>query len=298
MLLVGMAASAVAFGFLLEDFTPKKLIEVIQGAAVAPMALNVVALWKQEARDPARTAPDAPRAAFGEAWGQFIAEPRTKRLLAAVGLGAAAFSMQDVLLEPYGGDVLALSVSQTTYLTAIFAVGTIIGFAIAARRLTRRAEPHRLAAIGALVGVFAFAFVVLADPLNSPLLFRFGVGLIGVGGGLFSVCTLTALMALAREGQSGVAIGAWGAVQATCAGLAIATGGAVRDIVQALAADGMLGPAFSGPAAGYGVVYHMEIMLLFLTLAAIGPLARYTNAPDEPATNRKDEKFGLAAFPG
>ncbi len=302
MLLVGMAVSAVTFGFLLEDFTPKRLIQVIQGAAVATMVLNLIALWKQEARNPERTAADAPREAFGEAWGQFVGAPRVKRLLAAVGLGAAAFSMQDVLLEPYGGDVLALSVSETTYLTAIFAIGTIMGFAIAARRLTRRADPHRLAAMGALLGVVAFAFVVLADPLKSPLLFRVGVGLIGAGGGLFSVCTLTALMALARKGQSGVAVGAWGAVQATCAGLAIATGGAVRDVVSALAANGALGPAFSGPAAGYGVVYHLEIMLLFLTLAAIGPLARYPGAPDAPGADRTTEpgekKFGLAAFPG
>jgi BCD family chlorophyll transporter-like MFS transporter len=32
-----------------------------------------------------------------------------------------AFNMQDVLLEPYGGEILGLSVSATTLLTATWA---------------------------------------------------------------------------------------------------------------------------------------------------------------------------------
>jgi BCD family chlorophyll transporter-like MFS transporter len=43
------------------------------------------------------------------------------RHLLAVGLGTMAFSMQDVLLEPYGGQVLGLSVAATTKLTATLA---------------------------------------------------------------------------------------------------------------------------------------------------------------------------------
>ena len=39
--------------------------------------------------------------------------------LIAVGVGTLAFSMQDVMLEPYGGQVLGLSVSATTMLTAV-----------------------------------------------------------------------------------------------------------------------------------------------------------------------------------
>jgi BCD family chlorophyll transporter-like MFS transporter len=50
MLLLGTIGSALIFGQLLEDFTPAKLIQVIQGAAVATMALNILALWKQEPR--------------------------------------------------------------------------------------------------------------------------------------------------------------------------------------------------------------------------------------------------------
>ncbi len=294
MLLLGMVGSSLAFGALLGDFNQIKLIQVIQGAAVATLALNVAALWKQEARDPSKTAFDRPRPAFLEAWRAFGRTTRAGRLLVAVGLGTAAFGMQDILLEPYGGEILGLSVGATTALTALLAAGALTGFALAARSLGQGVDPYRLAAIGALAGVAAFTAVIFAAPLDSPLLFRAGTTLIGFGGGLFSVCMLTAAMALARDGQSGLALGAWGAVQATAAGGAIALGGAVRDVVSGLAALGHLGPALTGPTTGYGVVYLIEILLLFATLAAMGPLVR-------PASGRRAEqatKLGLAEFPG
>lgn len=294
MLLVGMGLSALVYGALLTEFSQLKLIEVIQGAAVVTIVLNVIALWKQEARDKRVMDPATARPAFAESWKKLTRDPRATRLLWAVGLGAAAFSMQDVLLEPYGGEILLLSVSETTQLTALFALGTLVGFALAARRLMNGGEPHRLAGFGALFGVFAFAAVIFAEPLASPLIFRIGVTLIGFSGGLFSVCTLTAMMAFAKDHDSGIALGAWGAVQATAAGSAIAIGGAVRDIIGSLATDGALGPAFSSAATGYSAVYHIEIVLLFATLAAIGPLARYA----EPVQNKPEKPFGLAAFPG
>ncbi|MEM9168560.1 MAG: BCD family MFS transporter [Pseudomonadota bacterium] len=293
MLLAGMAASGIVFGFLLADFSPLRLIQVIQGAAVVTVALNLAALWRQETRNPDRLAPPPETKSFRESWRGFTKTPGATRLLVAVALGAAAFGMQDVLLEPYGGEVLLLSVAETTRLTALFAVGAIAGFGLAARRLTRGAEPHRLAAHGALVGVFAFTAVIFSAPLTAPALFQAGVFLIGFGGGLFSVCTLTALMALARPGEAGVAVGAWGAAQATAAGAAIALGGALRDAVSAVALSGAFGPAFATPAAGYGFVYHIEIALLFATVIAIGPLARHRHTPPTD----EESRFGIAAFP-
>jgi len=294
MLLAGMLLSALVIGTLLADFSQLRLIRVVQGAAALTIILNIIALWRQEARAPDQTRPGRERPVFSEAWAAFMAGGRPARLLVAVGLGAAAFSMQDVLLEPYGGEVLGLSVGGTTLLTALWAAGALAGFALAARSLTRGRDPHRLAAYGMVIGVFAFAAVVLAHPLGSPALFRAGAVLIGLGGGFFAVGTLTAAMELGEAGGSGLALGAWGAVQATAAGLAVAAGGALRDGVDALAATGWLGPAMQGPAVGYTAVYHIEIALLFAALAVIGPLARHAGG----RSVRAPGSFGLAEFPG
>jgi len=294
MLLAGMLLSALVLGAILAEFTPFRLIQVVQGAALAAMALNLTAMWKQEARNPALTNPAAPRPAFREAWADLTNGGRAGRLLAAVGLGAAAFSMQDVLLEPYGAQVLGLAVGETTLLTALWASGALAAFALSAQQLGRGAEPHRLAAFGALLGAFAFALVIFAGPLRSVLAFSLGVFGIGFGGGVFAVGAMIAAMALARsERTSGLALGAWGAVQATGAGLGLALGGALRDLTANLALSGRLGEALLSPITGYSVVYHLEIALLFATLIAIGPLARHSARGPSP----RPAPFGLAEFP-
>ncbi|WP_405221696.1 BCD family MFS transporter [Lentisalinibacter sediminis] len=294
MLLVGMVASALVFGALLRDFSQVRLIQVIQGAALATFALNMLALWKQEAMQPEKTDRSVPRPSFTDAWRAFAEAPGARRFLVAVGLGTAAFSMQDILLEPYGGHILGLSVGATTALTALLAGGTLVGFALAARHLARGGDAFRLAGVGALVGLFAFPAVIFAAPLASANLFRAGTVLIGFGAGLFSVGTLTAAMAMNRGRYTGLALGAWGAVQASAAGIAIAAGGAIRDLVSGLASAGVFGPAMNDVSAGYSFVYHLEILLLFATLIAIGPLVRHAPASPE----RSPSRFGLAEFPG
>jgi BCD family chlorophyll transporter-like MFS transporter len=197
MLLLGMVVSALVFGSLLHDFTAKQLIQIIQGVAVITVVLNVIAMWKQEARNPKLTARDAPRISFSQAWAQFSAAGRAKRLLIGVGLGSAAFSMQDILLEPFGGQVFGLNVGETTWLTATLALGTLAGFAISARRLSSGGDPYRLASLGILAGIMAFAAVIFSPVLDMVSLFQTGAFFIGLGGGLFSVGMLTAAMDLA-----------------------------------------------------------------------------------------------------
>ncbi|WP_439102474.1 BCD family MFS transporter [Congregibacter sp.] len=291
MLLLGTIVSALLFSVLLDDFSNLKLIKVIQGTAIATIVLNAIALWRQESLMPSRTDPARPRPSFSASWGAFTESGKTKRLLLAIGLGTAAFSMQDILLEPYGGQILGMSVSATTGLSAIWGLGMLVAFALSSRRLSGGADPIRLSGYGAALGLFAFAAVILSAPLGSPFLFKIGAACIGLGGGFFAVGTLTAAMALGKDEEKGLALGAWGAVQATAAGLAIALGGALRDYVTHLAVSGKLGSALMDPVTGYSAVYHLEILLLFAALIALGPLVRGSGQIGQKST------FALHEFP-
>lgn len=274
MLLAGMAASALSFGVFLAHFSEIRLIQVVQGAALTTMCLNLLALWKQEPRDPSRSSAPAERVRFAAAWRHFIDGSGSRRRLIAIGIGTAAFGMQDILLEPYGGQILHLSVGQTTSLTATLAAGGLAGFATAGWSLGRGGDAYRIAALGTMVGLAAFSAVIFAAPLQSIALFAIGASLIGFGAGMFAVGTLSASMATALDGQSGLAIGAWGAVQASAAGIATALGGLIRDAVSGLAAQGHFGAALADPSIGYSTVYHIEVALLFVTLIVLGPLVR------------------------
>ncbi|MFZ1109679.1 MAG: PucC family protein [Rhodomicrobium sp.] len=281
MLLIGMIASALIFGWLLlhptwEILPPGQLIGVIQGSAVATLILNSIALWKQEVRRPSRlltpeelAVETAPRPLFKDSWAAYVRGGNAIRRLIAIGLGTMAFSMEDVLLEPYGGQILHLAVSDTTKLTATWAIGGLFGFGLASRILSRGFDPFRMALYGALVGIPAFLCVIFAAPFGSTALFVIGTSLIGFGMGLFGHGTLTATMNLAPKNQSGLALGAWGAVAATASGSAIALGGIIRDVV-----DSFVGNSALGAATGYISVYSLELVLLFATLIAMVPLLR------------------------
>jgi len=277
MLLAGAVGGSLVFSFLLADFSPHRLVQVVQGTAMVVLILNALALWKQEARNPQRAAArkQTQRPPFKVVWTHFINLPNARRFLWTTGLGTMAFNMQDIVLEPYGGEILHLTVGATSALTAMLAGGGLIGFLIAGRQLARGMDPMLLAASGAMVGIPAFSAVIFSAPLEAGWLFRLGALGIGLGGGLFAVGTLFTAMRLDGGGYIGLALGAWGAVQSTAAGLAMFFGGALRDGVTQLTAGGAFGAAFAVPSVGYSVVYHVEMLLLFVTLIAVGPLVRH-----------------------
>ncbi|MEK0435139.1 MAG: hypothetical protein RL369_1188, partial [Pseudomonadota bacterium] len=207
MLLLGLVDSGSLFGWLLADFSPLRLIQTVQGSAVLVVMLNLNALWKQEALNRERARQQSDEADFSAHWRSYIARPGVKRFLWTVGLGTCAFNMQDIILEPYGGEILQLGVGATSLLTAISAAGALLAFGLAARLLASGLDAGRIAALGALLGMPAFAMVIFSAPLEAPYLFRFGAFLIGAGGGLFSVGTLTMAMDLQIGDSAGMALG-------------------------------------------------------------------------------------------
>ena len=297
MLLVGMMLAAFAIGGLLRDFTPTRLVQVIQGAAALTMVLNIVALWKQEVRNRALTTSHHSDPAFAQLWAAFTAQPNARRLLLAIGVGATAFAMQDALLEPYGGEILGLSVGSTTALTGAWAAGAMLAFAYGARQLSAGADPLRLAGLGGVAGIIAFLMALFAAPLASPPLLFAGAVMIGFGTGLFSVGTMIAAMGLAQNANSGLALGAWGAVQASCAGIGVALGGLLRDGIAYAALHDSLGATLADRATGYGTVYLVEIALLLAAIVVLGPVTGMNRNVGQNSGGQEQERFGLSEFP-
>mgnify|MGYP006199991143 CR=1 FL=1 len=93
---------------------------------------------------------------------------------------------------------------------------------------------------------------------------------------------------------AGMVLGAWGAVQATACGIAMALGGVTRDLVGHLAEQGMLGEALVSPVTGYSMVFHIEMYMLFCVLIALGPLV----SRQRQATVSDGNRLGLAQLPG
>ncbi|MFK7753496.1 MAG: PucC family protein [Sedimentitalea sp.] len=277
MLLLGMIVSAFVFGALLENYSPGRLIQVIQAAAVLTIVLNGCALWKQEARNRTRATTPMPKQQFRASFARLMRHAGAVRLLVVIALGTFGFGMADVLLEPYGGQVLDLSVAQTTKLTALLALGSLFGFGLASHVLGAGGNPVAMSWYGALVGVPAFCAIIASAYLNAPLVFAGATVFTGVGAGLFGHGTLTATMRAAPRDQIGLALGAWGAVQATAAGLGVALGGVARDLILLSGASGA-----NNPELPYVPVFGAEALFLLAAMAALYPMLKKTAQTPSP----------------
>ena len=145
-----------------------------------------------------------------------------------------AFSMQDVLLEPYGGQVLRLSVGATT----------------GPDRDARGRRPHRLphprrAQLGRGVDPVPFrrrsarssasppsrpSFSPQPLERRRPLFAASASAWIGLGSGIFAHCTLTAAMGMAQGGTDRSSCSVSGApCRPRLPVSAVAAGGLIRD---------------------------------------------------------------------
>ena len=123
-----------------------------------------------------------------------------------------------------------------------------------------------MAIYGAAIGLPAFGLIVWSSSTLVVSVLMAGTLLAGFGAGLFGHGTLTATMRSAPRDQIGLSLGAWGAVQATSAGLSIALGGLIRDTIAAQETVGA--PA----ATPYTSVFLLEAGFLALALLVALPL--------------------------
>ncbi len=296
MFLFGMGISAVVIGILLADFSKLRLIQVVQGSAVLTLILNLVAVWRQEQIIINQQKNDKSEKFF-LSWKKFISDRKTNSLIWVVFWGTLAFSMQDVLLEPYGGQILGLSVSETTNLTGVWALGALLGLALAANNSKKTVSSVSNAMTALLIGIVGFSAIIFSSPMQFPFLYFLGTLLIGFGTGLFSVSLLIIAMALSSKTNlgSGFILGSWGAAQAIGAGLGIAVGGILRDVVNKIALSGYLGSTFENNSIGYIFVYHLEILFIFITLIVLGMLSQEINK--RKIKDHDQKSFGLTEIP-
>ncbi|MEO1290296.1 MAG: PucC family protein, partial [Chloroflexota bacterium] len=164
-----------------------------------------------------------------------------------------AFATHDVLLEPFGGQVLGMSVSGTMQLTALWGITTIVGVGLAVYLLWRKQTPALLMGLGCTVGLLGFMTVSVSSEILSVNAFRLGVSFISIGRGLFVVGSVILVMSLVDVNHAGLFLGLWGIVQAIAQGIGVIGGGLVRDIAQYQYGDVTL---------GYTVVYMTSLALL------------------------------------
>ncbi len=261
MLVMGTIVSSVVIGQLLLHYSPYRLIQVMQGSAVIFIALTFLALYGQERLKPNGkledvTEPVRVRESLGQSLRMLAAQVPLRNLFIVLFLATLGFATHDVLLEPYGGQVLNMSITQTSQLTALWGVGMLMAIALAGWALWMGRSSVLLITLGCLLGAAGFLTVALSSGEALVNMFRIGVVLIGMGRGMFIVGALALVMSLVDRLHAGLFMGLWGITQALAQGFGTIGGGLARDVVQHLTGQ---------VAFGYTLVYFSSLALLILS---------------------------------
>lgn len=287
MMIVGFAITATLAGRFLDPFTPARLVAVAGTVSIVAFVVACLALWRLEPAEPAAAAGqaasqaaaaaggDATRArpaasgaprflhALSEVW----SEPDARRFTVFVFVSMLAYSMQDLILEPFAGLLFGLTPGGTTQLAGLQHGGTLAGMLLASLA-GRRLGPVSLGSLqgwtvaGCLASGAALAGLVVAGRLAPDWPLAANVFLLGVANGAFSIAAIGCMMGMAGEGHAGregTRLGLWGAAQAIGFAAGGLTGAAASDLARLL---------LGSVSAGYGAVFALEA-LMFAAAAAL-----------------------------
>jgi len=297
MMVGGIVASAITVGKLLIPYSPERLFAVACGLAAVMVALVVLATFRLERQaghfrddDAGAPAPDF-RAAIAEIW----AEAPARRFTVFIFVSMIAFSMQDLILEPFTGLVFGLAPGESTKTVGQFHQGGIlIGMILAgiggSAFTAKRADGLRPWVVGGcLASGLGLGGLGLAAVSGPPWPLELNLMILGLGNGVFAVASIGAMMGLAGAGattREGVRMGVWGASQAIAFGLGGLVGAVGLDLARA--ALGEVGAAFQ-------LIFAIEagtfVLAALLAVKATGGAAMRAATMTREGPPRPGEQF-------
>jgi BCD family chlorophyll transporter-like MFS transporter len=262
LLMVGIILTGVGSSVVLESFSFSKFVLLFELGAIASIMLAMFALWRQEPRYSMAKAP--PKGRLRSSLKMIAANHQARWFGAFLFISMFSYFMQDVLLEPFGGEVFGLSASATTRFNAYMGIGVVGGMLAGGLRLIPNLGKRRVTAIGIVIMIGAFsglagtALVGVASSL--PLIIIF----LGLGAGFFTVGGVALMMDMTSREYTGLFVGAWTLLQALAKGPTAIIGGGLQSILVAFG---------SSPAQAYAGVFILEAVGLTLGLIFLRQVA-------------------------
>jgi len=269
MMIFGIAVTAIISGKFLDPFSMTRLIEVtfITGSAALLLIILAVAGIERKTLPNTSSPPAQPVPTFRDSLADAWADPQARLFTIFVFVSMLGYSMQDLILEPFGGLVFGMTPGETTGLSGIQNGGVFAGMVLAGvggSVLARRFPSilKNLTVGGCLLSGLALAALTASSVVAGDWPLTANVFLLGFANGIFAVAAIASMMALAgAAGQArvGLRMGLWGAAQAVAFGLGGFAGAVAVDLIRAA--------GVSVPAA-YGSVFLIE-GLIFVAAAVI-----------------------------
>ena len=246
MMVMGIVISAGTAGALLAPFSWGRLLEVSGGIALTAFVLTVLATFRLERGVQAATPEPTRETNLGDALRAVFAETAARRFTVFVFLSMLAYSMQDLILEPFAGIVFHMSPAQSTSLSAVQHSGVLLGMIVAGiggSAFAGRAagELRGWIAAGCVGSALALAGLAVGAGVGPGWPLAANIAVLGFANGVFAVSAIGAMMSLAGSGSgadTGVRMGVWGAAQGIAFGLGGLAGAIGVDLARHAESDG------------------------------------------------------------
>jgi BCD family chlorophyll transporter-like MFS transporter len=193
----------------------------------------------------------------GAAWQVLTASRQTGLFFSFLLLMTISLFMQDAVLEPFGGEVFGLCISETTQLNAFFGTGTLLGIGSTGFTLVPRIGKQTTTKLGCILSAICFGFLIVSGFSGNPNALRGAIFLFGLSSGVLTAGAISLMLDLTAAQTAGTFIGAWGLAQAMARGLSTVFGGAVLDAGRAL---------FGTPVLAYSSVFAVQAVGLTLAV--------------------------------
>lgn len=188
------------------------------------------------------------------------ASPQTGLFFTFLLVMTISLFMQDAILEPYGGEVFGMCVSETTQLNAFFGMGTLMGIASTGFLIVPRIGKKNTVKIGCIGVSICLIFFIFAGFTANPVFLKGALLGFGLCSGILTAGAINLMLDLTLAETAGTFIGAWGLAQAMARGLATVLGGAVLDLGRAI---------FQVPVLAYGTVFTVQAIGMILAIVLL-----------------------------
>ncbi len=268
-LILGFAVAGVIYSRLLPEYTQSGFLSLFLIAPLIMAGLWFFSIVGEEARrDRAiRAAAGAPtRSVWAEikaAW----ANRQTRIFFLFLTLTTIFFYMQDVILEPFAGEVFGMPLATTNRFSAYWGSLTLLGIIvslIAARRFPKTVNNTSLSRWGVIVLIGTFALFALSSFAQIRPLVTVGLVLMGIGLGMWTVGSLGLMMDMTRAWGAGLYLALWTVSSTLARGTGVASGGVLLDL--------SLGLAGGSATGGYGLVFVIQSVGFAVTLFILARL--------------------------
>jgi MFS transporter, BCD family, chlorophyll transporter len=296
MMIAGFAVTSVAAGSYLDPFSSGRLLTVTAVVSALAFIVAVAAIWGVEAKEDAKaplhqTKSQDAKPPFKVALAEVWAEPQARRFTIFIFVSMLAYSMQDLILEPYAGLVFGLTPGASTKLSGVQHGGVFAGMlfvALAANPKFGFGSLRSWVFGGCVASALALLSIVLSAILGPVWPLRASVFALGFTNGAYAVAAIGSMMGLAASGRNsseGVRMGVWGAAQAVAFGIGGFSGTAAVDIMRKLV---------DVPATAYATVFIFEATLFLL--AAMLALRSIASKPAVEQSNARLAPRGRLAM--